>query len=122
MKDFHLISVTKTTIQLKYDVDFFSCCTVSFIFSTQCACNYFRNIFCFCFQEFIICVLSFLFAQSPDVSQPLLPFPTLHSLLEEFLCPYYFSKAYKWLELFLQHARQFPNCAVKLSPGQFCCQ
>ena len=60
-------------------------------------------------------MLLFLFAQSLDVSQPLLPFPTLHSLLEEFLCPYYFSKAYKWLELFLQHAQQFRNCAVKLS-------
>ena len=81
------------------------------------ACSSFLNLFWMCLQEFIVCVLPFVFMQSPDVSQPILPFPTLHSLLEDFLTYYFYSKASKCLELFLQHARQFRNCAVKLSPS-----
>ena len=79
------------------------------------ACNSFLNLFWICLQEFIICMLPFVFIQSLDVSQPLLPFPSLHSLLEDFLFYYCVSKAAKCLELFLHHAHQFCNCAVKLS-------
>ena len=102
-------------MELKHDVDFFLLlhCEFHFIYAAIISVTYFA----FGFQEFIICVLLFLFAQSLDVSQPLLPFPTLQSLLEDFLSSYLFSKAYKYLELFLQLARQLQNCAVKLSPS-----
>ena len=41
----------------------------------------------------------------------------LHSLLEDFLSHYYYSKAYSGLFKFLGNARQSRNSAVKLSPS-----
>ena len=39
----------------------------------------------------------------------------LHFLLEDFIWPFYYSKAAPSLDTFLNHARQLPNSAVKLS-------
>ena len=61
------------------------------------------------------CVLPYVFQTSMDV----LPISAscLHALLEDFLWPFYYSKAAPALDSFLNHSRQPRNSAVKLSPS-----
>ena len=61
-------------------------------------------------------MVPFIFRTSLDTNRPALPYLVLHSLLEEFLPPYYYSAASAPLQQFLVHARQFRNSAVKGSP------
>ena len=65
-------------------------------------------------QEFIFCIVPLVFQISFNAELPL-AMNILHSLLEDFLWHYYYSKAYSGLFKFLEHARQFRNSAVKLS-------
>ena len=67
-------------------------------------------------QEFIFCIVPIVFQISFNAELPL-AMNILHSLLEDFLWHYYYSKAYSGLFKFLEHARQFRNSAVKLSPS-----
>ena len=67
-------------------------------------------------QEFIFCVIPFVFKISHTAELPL-SMNILHSLLEDFLSHYYYSKVYSGLFKFLGHARQFRNSAVKLTPS-----
>ena len=67
-------------------------------------------------QEFIYCIVPLVFKISFTAELPL-AMNILHSLLEDFLWHYYYSKAYSGLFKFLEHARQFRNSAVKLSPS-----
>ena len=62
-------------------------------------------------------MVPFIFRTSLDINHPALPYLVLHSLLEEFLPPYYYSAASAPLQQFLLHARQFRNSAVKCSPS-----
>ena len=71
----------------------------------------------FGFQEFMYCVIPFIFGVSLDKSQLPLPFPCLHSLLEDFILPYYYSTASSALDSFLNHARQLRNSSVQLVPA-----
>ena len=63
------------------------------------------------------CVIPFIFGVSLDKSQLPLPFPCLHSLLEDFILPYYYSTASSALDSFLNHARQLRNSSVQLVPA-----
>ena len=65
-------------------------------------------------QEFIYCIVPLVFKISFTAELPL-AMNILHSLLEDFLWHYYYSKAYSGLFKFLGHARQFRNSAIKLS-------
>ena len=62
------------------------------------------------------CVIAYIFKTLLDIPQlPLTP-ACLHSLLEEFISPLYYSTAAPALNTFLNHARQLRNSTVKLSP------
>ena len=65
-------------------------------------------------QEFIFCIVPIVFQISFNAELPL-AMNILHSLLEDFLWHYYYSKAYSSMFKFLEHAWQFRNSAVKLS-------
>ena len=65
----------------------------------------------------MFCVIPLVFNVALDTSLLPLPFPCLHSLLEEFISPYYHSTAASALDTFLNHARQFRNSTVKLNPA-----
>ena len=69
------------------------------------------------FSRNLYCVVSIIFGVLLDNSQLPLPFPCLHSLLEDFIGPYYYSTASSALDTFLNHARQFRNSSVKLVPA-----
>ena len=64
---------------------------------------------CFCFQEFIVCIVPFIFHIGLDISQL-----SLSSLLLEEFITYYYSITSPALDAFLHHARQFRNSAAKL--------
>ena len=63
------------------------------------------------------CGIPFVFKTSLDVPQLPLTSACLHSLLEDFISPLYYSTAAPALDTFLNHARQLRNSAVKLSPS-----
>ena len=65
-------------------------------------------------QEFIFCIVSLVLQFSFNDELPL-AMNILHSLLEDFLWHYCYSKAYSGLFKFLEHVRQFTNSVVKLS-------
>ena len=111
-----LKSVYVSPIQWKYNIDFFAVCTVS---TSSFVLHFKRALLMFlcvvCFQEFIFCILPFIFWTALDTSDPSLSFPALHHLLEEFIPQFYYSEAYPSLQTFLSHACQFCNSAVKSS-------
>ena len=116
----HLKTVYISLLQLKYDIEFFYACTVStFISNTfspalQAFLNY---LFVVTRNSFLVWCLSSSALHWIYINRPALPYLVLHSLLEEFLPPYYYSAASAPLQQFLVHARQFRNSAVKCSPS-----
>ena len=104
-------------LQLKYDIEFFSACTES-TFKTPLFCvRSLSKLSVFDFQEFILCVVPFIFHTSLDIAILALLYAVLHALLEDFLCKYLYSTASSPLQVFLLHACQFCNSAIKCSPS-----
>ena len=112
-----LKSVYISLLQLKYDIEFFSACTES-TFKTPLFCvRSLSKLSVFDFQEFILCVVPFIFHTSLDIAILALLYAVLHALLEDFLCKYLYSTASSPLQVFLLHACQFCNSAIKCSPS-----
>lgn len=66
----------------------------------------------FVFQEFGLCVTPFLFDVEMQEDRVFLNWDTLHSLLEEFLPPIYYSEWYTNLDDLLKAGRSFRICAL----------
>ena len=110
-----LSTVYVSPIELKLDVEFFDTCTVSLQTLTTQDCRFLRlKLVSLWMQEFIYCIVPLVFKISFTAELPL-AMNILHSLLEDFLWHYYYSKAYSGLFKFLGHVRQFRNSAIKLS-------
>ena len=95
-------------LELKNDIDFFCSCTVSSV-STSFSFVSFLTTSLFCYQEFMYCVLPYVIQTLIMMDVLPLSAACLHSLLEEFVWPFYYSKAALALDTFLNsnHSRQF---------------
>jgi hypothetical protein len=67
-------------------------------------------------QDFVTAIIPLVFEISLDIENPPLGATSMHSLLEEFLPPYYFSVAYSALEKLLDAGRTMRLCAITETP------